>query len=93
VATLRLLSVGGEADAALPASPGLDVTVLGSPPARTRRATRLRLVRVCRRGWILLLVAWLAQGPRPLGRFVPARWPAVPEAAPARRGLTRPQTA
>ena len=37
-----------------------------------------------RRGWTLILVAWLDQAPLPLGRFVPAPWPAVlvPEEAP-----------
>ena len=45
---------------------------------RTRRATRLRLVRGFRRGWHLLLVALLDQAPLPLGRCVPAPWPAVP---------------
>src|SRR5215475_8977708 len=78
-ATLWLLSVGGEADATIPASTVLDVTALVPPPARTRRATRLRLVSVFRRGWILILVALLDQAPLPLGRFVPEPWPAVPE--------------
>ena len=93
VATLWLLSVGGEADATIPASTVLDVTALVPPPARTRRATRLRLVSVFRRGWILILVALLDQAPLPLGRFVPELWPAVPEAAPALLGLALPQAA
>ena len=93
VATLWLLSVAGEADATIPASTVLDVTALVPPPARTRRATRLRLVSVFRRGWILILVALLDQAPLPLGRFVPELWPAVPEAAPALRGLALPRAA
>src|SRR5215470_12240668 len=63
VATLWLLSVGGEADATIPASTVLAVTALAPQPVRTRRATRLRLVRVLRRGWDLILVALLDQAP------------------------------
>ena len=48
VATLWLLSVGGEADATLPASTVPDVTALVPAPPRMRRATRLRRVRVFR---------------------------------------------
>jgi len=96
VATLWLLSVGGEADATLPASTVLDVTALVPQPARTRRATRLRLVSVFRRGWTLILVALLDQAPLPLGRFVPEPWPAVPvpeEATPSLPELALPQAA
>jgi hypothetical protein len=50
VATLWLLSVGGEADATIPASTLLDVTVWCPERPRTRRATRLRLVSVFRQG-------------------------------------------
>ena len=95
-ATLWLLSVGGEAGARLPASTVLDVTALVPQPARTRRATRLRLVSVFRRGWTLILVALLAQAPLPLGRFVPEPWPAVPvpeEAPPSLPALALPQAA
>jgi len=82
VATLWLLSVGGEADATIPASTVLDVTALVPQPTRTRHATRLRLVSVFRRGWTLILVALLDQAPLPLGRFVPEPWPAVPVPEP-----------
>jgi hypothetical protein len=95
-ATRGRLRVGGEAEETLPVRtvPALPALVPGPP--RTRRATRLRLVRVLRRGWHLLLGAVLAQAPLPLGRFVPAPWPAVPvpEAAPpALPGLALPQAA
>ena len=76
----RTPGVGGEADATIPASTLPDVTPLVPEQLRTRRATRLRLVSVFRRGWNLILVALLAQAPLPLGRFVPEPWPAVPEA-------------
>jgi hypothetical protein len=94
VATLWLLSVGGEADATIPASTVLDVTALVSQPPRTLEATRLRLVSVFRRGWTLILVALLDQASLPMGRFVPEPWPAVPvlaEVPPARPGLALPQ--
>jgi hypothetical protein len=96
VATLWLLSVGGEADETIPASTILDVTAWVPQPARTRRATRLRLVSVFRRGWTLILVALLDQTPWPMGRFVPEPWPAVPvpEAETAALpGLVLPQAA
>ena len=96
VATLWLLSVGGEADETIPASTVLDVTALVPQPARTRRATRLRLVSVFRRGWTLILVALLDQTPLPIGRFVPEPWPAVPvpeEETISLPGLVLPQAA
>ena len=78
VATLWLLSVGGEADETIPTSTLLDVTGWGPERPRTRRATRLRLVSVFRQGWVALLVALRRQEPLPEGRFVPEPWPAVP---------------
>jgi len=77
VATLWLLSVGGEADEAIPTSTVPEVTALIPMPLRLRRATRLRLVSVFRRGWTLILVALLEQAPLPMGRFIPEPWPAV----------------
>ena len=77
VATLWLLSVGGEAEETIPASTVPDVTALVPTQPRMRRATRLRLVSIFRRGWTLILVALLDQAPLPLGRFVPEPWPAV----------------
>ena len=68
---------GGEAEETIPASTVPDVTALVPTPPRRRRATRLRLVRVLRRGWNLILVALLDQAPLPMGRFVPESWPAV----------------
>jgi hypothetical protein len=96
VATLWLLSVGGEADETIPTSTVLDVTALVPQPSRTRRATRLRLVSVFRRGWTLILVALLDHAPRPMGRFVPEPWPGVSvpeEETPALPVLAMPQAA
>jgi hypothetical protein len=78
VATLWLLSVGGEAEETIPASTVPDVTALVPESPRTRRATRLRLVSIFRRGWNFILVALLDQAPLPVGRFVPEPWPAIP---------------
>jgi hypothetical protein len=96
VATLWLLSVGGEAEETIPASTVPDITVLVPRAPRTRRATRLRLVSVFRRGWNLILVALLNQAPLPMGRFVPEPWPAVPvpeEETPVLPMLVMPQAA
>jgi hypothetical protein len=96
VATLWLLSVGGEAEEPIPVRTVPDVTALVPGQPRTRRATRLRLVRVFRRGWNLLLVVLLDHAPRPRGRFVPEPWPAIPgpeEAPPSLPGLALPQAA
>ena len=81
VATLWLLSVGGEADAAIPESTLVDVTAALAQGRRQRQATRLRLVSVFRRGLTLIWVALLHRQPLPTGRFVPEPWPAVPRLA------------
>jgi hypothetical protein len=96
VATLWLLSVGGEAEEPIPVSTVPDGTALVPGQPRTRRATRLRRVSVFRRGWNLLLVALLDHAPLPRGRFVPEPWPAIPvpeEAPPSLPGLALPQAA
>jgi len=80
VATLWLLSVGGEADTALAEGtlPVLSVRLL-----RSRSGTRLRLVSVFRQGWVRLMTALLTQQPLPQGRFVPEPWPTSFAAATA----------
>jgi hypothetical protein len=80
VATLWLVSVGGEADATLPDAtfPDLDLDATQSSQRRQRQASRLRLVGVFRRGWMLILVALLRHDPLPLGRFLPEPWPSLP---------------
>jgi hypothetical protein len=74
VATLWLLSVGGEAEDTIPIG-----TLLLLPPGflsspRQRHATRLRLVSVFRQGWIAILVALLNHRRLPTGCFVPEPW-------------------
>ena len=80
----------------MPASTVLDVTALVPHQPRMRGATRLRVVRVFRRGWNLIVVALLDQAPLPIGRCVPEPWPAVPgleEETPALPVLEMPRAA
>jgi hypothetical protein len=79
VATLWLLSVGGEAEDTIPVGtlPRLPANFL-SPP-RQCQATRLRLVSVFRQGWIAILVALLNHQRLPLGRFGPEPWSSAAE--------------
>ena len=75
VATLWLVSVGGEAEASAPESA---FDPLASPlpsQARQRHATRLRLVAVFRRGLIRLVLAMIDHAPLPSGEFLPEPWP------------------
>jgi hypothetical protein len=80
VATLWAVSVGGEADATLPAS-GLEAL----PPAHIARRRGhhrppARLLSCFRRGLLRILAALLLGRPLPLGRFAPEPWPAPPPA-------------
>jgi hypothetical protein len=75
VATLWLLSVGGLAEDTLPESTLLPLGAGDCPPARSRRATQLRLVSIFRQGWIIILVALLNHRHLPRGRFIPEPWP------------------
>ena len=82
VATRWLLSVGGAVEETIPESTLLDVSEVLAGQRRQRRATRLRLVSIFRRGWLTILVALLNQDPLPLEVFLPEPWPMVPELAP-----------
>ena len=77
VATRWLLSVGGMAEETIPESTRLDVSAALASQRRPRRATRLRLVSIFRRGWITILVALLTQALLPLGAFRPEPWPSI----------------
>ena len=75
VATLWVLSVGGEADATLPAS---TLEALPATHIARRRATQRskpRLLSCFRRGCLVILAALLTHVPLPLGRFYPEPWP------------------
>ena len=89
VATLWLLSVGGQAEAmadqANASTPDIVfpdiVECLGQctpqsvpKPRQQRKAARLRLVSIFRRGWITILVSLIRHEPLPLGRFIPEPW-------------------
>ena len=75
VATLWVLSVGGQADANLPAS-SLDAL----PPIhiarhRTPRKALPRLLSCFQRGLMIILTSLIAHRPCPFGRFIPEPWP------------------
>jgi hypothetical protein len=78
VATLWLVSVGGEAEDTLAAATWPDLATRLPPPPRSWRATHRRWVSVFRRGWNLILAALLNQAPLPHGRWVPEPWPTRP---------------
>jgi hypothetical protein len=72
LATGWLLSVGGEAEAALP------VAALSPVPGATRRrANGWRSIGVFRRGWHLIMAALLKHEPLPFERGVPEPWPTL----------------
>jgi len=86
VATLWLLSVGGLAEDTIPESTLLPLADDDGPASRSRRATRLRLVSIFRRGWILILMALINQRRLPQGHFKPEPWP-QPEQSHTLRGI------
>ena len=75
VATLWLVSVGGEAEAADPESAFDPLAATLPAQTRQRRATRLRAVAVFRQGLIRLVLALIDHAPLPFGTFVPELWP------------------
>jgi len=70
VATLWLLSVGGEADETLPQSTCLPIAPTLAPASRSQ----LPSVSLFRRGCATILVALLRQEPLPDGKFIPEQW-------------------
>jgi hypothetical protein len=75
LATLWVVSVGGEADATLPAS---SLDALPETHIARRRSTqraRPRLLSCFRRGILLILASIIAGAPRLCGRFYPEPWP------------------
>jgi len=75
VATLWILSVGGEADANLPASSLEALPEHHIARCRSPKKSSVRLLSCFQRGWMIILTALIAQRPFPLGRFVPEPWP------------------
>jgi len=70
VATLWLVCVGGEADEAILQIEIADIITTCKP----RKASRMRMVSVFKRGWIDILVSLIYHLPLPLGRFIPEPW-------------------
>ncbi len=80
VAMLWVVSVGGAAEATLPAS---SLETLPEQHTARRWATpraRPRLLSCFRRGMLTILAALLTGKPLPLGRFLPEPWPSHPPA-------------
>jgi hypothetical protein len=77
VATLWLVSVGGEAEANEPES-AVDPLAVWPTQTRQRRATRLRPVAIFHQGLIRLVLAMIEHAPLPFGRFIPEPWPTAP---------------
>ena len=78
VATLWVVSVGGEADATLPASSVAALPELHVARRRARGRAQPRLLSCFRRGVLTILAAVLQAQPLPLGRFLPEPWPTEP---------------
>lgn len=77
VATLWVVSVGGEADATLPASSLEALPETHIARRRTTRRSRPRLLSCFRRGILLILTSIILGTPRLGGRFYPEPWPSA----------------
>jgi hypothetical protein len=73
IATWWLLSVGGEADAAIPQE-----TMDEVPQTQRRRRPRWRLVALFHHGWTQIIAALVRQEPLPIGTGKPEPWPHLP---------------
>lgn len=74
LATGWLLSVGGEAEAALPVA-----TLPTVPGAARRQNNGWRLVGIFRQGWNLMIAALLGHQMIPVAHAVPEPWPTLPQ--------------
>ena len=75
VATLWVLSVGGQADANLPASSLDALPKIRIAPSHRHRNSLPRLLSCFHRGLLIILTTLIAQRPVPFGRFIPEPWP------------------
>lgn len=75
VATLWVLSVGGEADANVPASSFDTLPENHVARRRSQKPAQTRLLSCFHRGMIIIITALIAQRKLPLGHFVPEPWP------------------
>ena len=69
VATIWVLSVGGQADGSIPENTLPDIGIAYQP-----KASKPRRVSIFRRGWILILVSLIRHRPLSFGSFVPESW-------------------
>jgi hypothetical protein len=76
VATLWVVSVGGEVDATLPVSNLEALPALHVARRHPCRRSQPRLLSCFRQGILRILVALINGRPLPLGRFIPESWPA-----------------
>lgn len=82
VATLWAVSVGGEADAALPPSSFEELPHTHIARRRTTRRSRPRLLSCFCRGIVVILASMIAGRPLPRGLFRPEPWPSSLAATP-----------
>ncbi len=75
VATLWVLSVGGEADANTPASSFDALPENHIARRRSPRKSDLRWLSCFRRGILIIITSLIAQRQFPVGRFIPEPWP------------------
>jgi hypothetical protein len=75
IATLWVLSVGGEAEAHLPVSTLAELPPMHMARRRTTRRSQPRLLSCFRRGLLRILAAAITGEPLPQGRFDPEPWP------------------
>ncbi len=75
VATLWVVSVGGQAEETLPASSFDALPLTHIARRRPSKRSQPRLVSCFRRGIVTILAALLNGQPLPLGRFLPLPWP------------------
>ncbi len=75
VATLWVVSVGGEADATLPVSSLAELPAKHIARRRPQRRSQPRTLSCFRRGRLKVLACLLLGTPLPLGRFFPEPWP------------------
>jgi len=78
VATLWVVSVGGEAETSLPPSSFDELPQSHIARQRTPKKPQERLLSCFRRGILTITAALLAGRPLPLGRFDPEPWPVSP---------------
>jgi len=75
VATLWVLSIGGQADANIPASSFYALPENHIARSRSPKNSCVRLLSCFHRGMMIIITTLIAQRQLPLGRFIPEPWP------------------